>query len=42
MSWLNLNDSINSLKGQLSNFANNVLADDDQNKGKFHPYCWFM
>ncbi|EEZ99827.1 thyroid receptor-interacting protein 11 [Tribolium castaneum] len=32
MSWLNLNDSLNSLKGQLSNFANNVLADDDPSK----------
>jgi chromosome segregation ATPase len=30
MSWLNLNDSLNSLKGQISNFASNVLADEDQ------------
>ncbi|XP_045463919.1 thyroid receptor-interacting protein 11-like [Harmonia axyridis] len=28
MSWLNFNDSLNSLKGQISNFANNVLAED--------------
>ncbi|XP_060519229.1 thyroid receptor-interacting protein 11-like [Cylas formicarius] len=28
-SWLNLNESLNSLKGQISNFASNVLADDE-------------
>ncbi|XP_056632154.1 thyroid receptor-interacting protein 11 [Diorhabda sublineata] len=30
MSWLNFNDSLNNLKGQLSNFASNVLAEEDQ------------
>lgn len=27
MSWLNLNDSLNNLKGQISSFASGVLAD---------------
>lgn len=40
MSWLNLNDSLNSLKGQISNFASNVLADEDQHTGKIHPYSY--
>lgn len=26
--WLNFNESINTIKGQISNFATNVLADD--------------
>ncbi|KAJ8920016.1 hypothetical protein NQ315_006547 [Exocentrus adspersus] len=29
MSWLNFNDSLNNLKGQITNFASNVLADDE-------------
>ncbi|CAG9856133.1 unnamed protein product [Phyllotreta striolata] len=29
MSWLNFNDSLNSLKGQITNFASNVLAEDE-------------
>lgn len=29
-SWLNLNESLNSLKGQISNFANNVLTESDE------------
>lgn len=28
-SWLNFNDSLNNLKGQITNFAQNVLADED-------------
>ncbi|KAJ8959395.1 hypothetical protein NQ318_022083 [Aromia moschata] len=28
MAWLNLNNSINTLKGQITNFASNVLADE--------------
>ncbi|KAK9878383.1 hypothetical protein WA026_021690 [Henosepilachna vigintioctopunctata] len=28
MSWLNFNDSLNNIKGQLSNFANTVLSED--------------
>lgn len=27
MSWLNFNESLNSIKGQLSSFASGVLAD---------------
>lgn len=27
MSWLNLNQSLNSLKGQISNFATEVLSE---------------
>lgn len=38
MSWLNLNDSLNSLKGQISNFANTVLSDEDQGTGNNSPY----
>ncbi|XP_063919740.1 thyroid receptor-interacting protein 11-like [Zophobas morio] len=38
MSWLNLNDSLNTLKGQISNFANNVLADDDEGKDPNSPF----
>ncbi|KAG5899248.1 hypothetical protein JTB14_035426 [Gonioctena quinquepunctata] len=34
MSWLKLNEGLNSLKGQISNFATNVLADDDDNEGE--------
>lgn len=29
MSWLNFNDSLNNLKGQITNFATNVLAEQD-------------
>lgn len=29
MAWLNFNDSLNNLKGQISSFANNVLADEE-------------
>lgn len=29
MSWLNFNDSLNSLKGQINAFASNVLAEDE-------------
>lgn len=28
MSWLNLNQSFNSLKGQITNFATEVLSED--------------
>lgn len=27
MSWLNLNESLNSLKGQITNFATEVLSE---------------
>lgn len=35
MSWLNFNDSINNLKGQITSFANNVLADDEGNSNLY-------
>lgn len=35
MSWFNLNDSLSSIKGQISNFANDVLADNVDNTGNF-------
>ncbi|XP_074028061.1 LOW QUALITY PROTEIN: Golgi microtubule-associated protein [Leptinotarsa decemlineata] len=38
MSWLNLNEGFNSLKGQLTNFASNVLADDDNEGTAEHNY----
>lgn len=28
MSWLNLNQSLNSLKGQITNFASEVLSEN--------------
>lgn len=28
MSWFNLNDSLNNIKGQISSFANDVLTDE--------------
>nr|CAI5838047.1 unnamed protein product [Callosobruchus analis] len=30
MSWINFNDSLNSIKGHISTFANNVLTEDDE------------
>lgn len=36
MSWFNLNDSLNSIKGQISNFANDVLADVPEEEGNLH------
>lgn len=29
MSWLNFNDSLNSLKGQITNLAQSVLTEED-------------
>lgn len=34
MSWFNLNDSLNSIKGQITNFASDVLADGTDDAGK--------
>lgn len=28
MSWFNLNDSLNNIKGQITSFANDVLTDE--------------
>lgn len=28
MSWFNLNDSLNNIKGQITSFANEVLTDE--------------
>lgn len=42
MSWLNFNDSLNNLKGQITNFATNVLADNEE--GTFficYHVCYF-
>lgn len=30
MSWLNFNEGLNSLKGQLTNLAQSVLTEDDK------------
>lgn len=40
MAWLNLNESLNSIKGQISNFASGVLADGIVNDTgtNFQPY----
>lgn len=29
MSWLNFNDSLSNIKDQISNFAQNVLTEDE-------------
>lgn len=36
MSWRSWNDSLTNLKGQITTFANNVLADtEESSQGKF-------
>lgn len=35
MSWFNLNDSFNNIKGQISNFATEVLTDSADDTGNF-------
>lgn len=30
MSWLKLNDSLNAIKGQITNFAQDVLAESEE------------
>lgn len=37
--WLNLNESFSTLKGQISNFANNVLAENEEGKKTYIMYC---
>lgn len=42
MSWLNFNDSLNTIKGQLSSLANGVLTDNIvKDAGKHHLNCLF-
>lgn len=38
MSWLNFNDSLNSLKGQINAFASNVLAEDEGKHKLYNTY----
>lgn len=42
MSWLNFNEGLNSLKGQLTNLAQSVLNEDEDVTGilcYLLPYC---
>lgn len=39
MSWLNFNEGLNSLKGQLTNLAQSVLTEDDNECIYINIFC---
>lgn len=41
MSWLNFNDSLSSLKGQLTNLAQSVLT-EETDEGNFIPKSFLL